>query len=219
MAGIGGDLRALTWGLLSSAAFLACGQSDNTGGDRAGGGGGSGSGGSTSGGSNSGGNNSGGSSSGSGGAAGSMQTGGGAGISTGGTAGASSCPPSLPPSRSACSLPNLMCSYGQAICTCMVSLGQPGGTFWLCDDGGSGGTGGSGGSSSAPCGDCAEGELCIHQAGGPGPSRYTCANSPPCTVPLPGPCSCVMDQGACTYQEETTDAGIIEICVCDNGLE
>jgi hypothetical protein len=128
-----------------------------------------------------------------------------------------SCPPSLPPSMSTCSVPNLRCSYGQAICTCMVSLGQPGGMYWLCDGGGSGG---SGGSSSDPCGGCAEGELCIQQAGGPGPGgRYLCANSPPCTVLVQGPCACVMDQGTCSYQMQTTDAGVIGICVCDNGLE
>ena len=29
----------------------------------------------------------------------------------------------------------------------------------------------------------------------------------------------MMGQGGCTYQMETTDAGVIGICVCDNGLE
>jgi hypothetical protein len=113
-------------------------------------------------------------------------------------------------------VPSLGCSYGQTICTCVVSVGVPGGMTWVCGDAGGGG---SGGSTSDPCGGCDEGELCIHQAGGPGPSRYTCANSPPCTVLVPGPCACVMDQGTCSYQMEATDAGVIGICVCDNGLE
>jgi hypothetical protein len=44
-----------------------------------------------------------------------------------------------------------------------------------------------------------------------------CADAPPCT--LPGECACIMGQGTCIYQMETTDAGVIGICVCDNGLD
>jgi hypothetical protein len=197
--------------LMGVAACGTSGTNDDKGQGASGSGASSPSGGSSSGGSNSGG------SSGAGGAAGSTETGGAAGTSVGGSGGASSCPPGLPPSRSACSVPNLMCSYGQTICTCMVSLGEPGGMSWLCDGGGNGGSGGSGGSSGDPCGGCAADERCIHQAGGPGPSRYVCADAPSCT--LAGECACIMGQGTCTYQMETTDAGVIGICVCDNGLE
>jgi hypothetical protein len=124
-------------------------------------------------------------------------------------------------------VPAQTCNYGQTVCICTVSLAQSGGVTWLCGttnggsggSGGNGGSGGSGGSSNDPCGGCDEGELCIHQAGGPGPSRYTCADNPQCTVPIGGPCACVMGQGECTYQMETTDAGVVGICVCDNGLE
>jgi hypothetical protein len=102
---------------------------------------------SASGGSSSGGSSSGGSRSGTGGAGGSTDTGGAAGTNAGGSGGAGSCPPGgLPPSGSTCSVPNLRCSYGQSICTCIVSLGVPGGMTWLCDGGGSGGSGGQGGS-------------------------------------------------------------------------
>lgn len=107
--------------------------------------GGSNSGGSNSGGNSSGGSSSGGSSSGNGGAGGSTETGGAAGTNAGGSGGAGSCPAGLPPSGSTCSVPNLRCSYGQSICTCMVSLGVPGGITWLCDGGGNGGSGGQGG--------------------------------------------------------------------------
>lgn len=128
---------------------VACGNSeenDDTDQGSSGSGATSASGGSNSGGSNSGGSNSGGTRSGDGGEAGATETGGAGGTSGGGSGGAGACPPSMPPSRSACSVPNLRCSYGQSICTCMVSQGVPGGVTWLCDGGGSGGSGGQGGS-------------------------------------------------------------------------
>jgi hypothetical protein len=54
---------------------------------------------------------------------------------------------------SSCSVPSLGCSYGQMLCTCLASLGVPGGTHWVCGDvgsasGGAGGAAGEGGASS-----------------------------------------------------------------------
>src|SRR6185503_3463595 len=55
--------------------------------------------------------------------------------------------------------------------------------------GGSTTTGGSGGSAgSDPCGGCALQELCIYQAGGPGPGRLLCAENPTCRAI---PCGCI----------------------------
>jgi hypothetical protein len=66
-----------------------------------------------------------------------------------------------------------------------------------------------------PCGGCAAGEVCIYQAGGPGPSRYTCAMEKPCASPVA--CACIVGQGECMFREATADDP--GICVCDNGLE
>lgn len=210
---------------LASASMLvvgveACGSSSDEGDGSSGNGGThSGSGGSNSAGTSSTGGNSGSSGKSSGGTssgtAGVAATGGDAGTNTGGTAGSSACPPALPPSRSPCSVPSLKCSYGQTVCNCVVMLGEPGGMSWFCGD--SGGSGGSGGSSGDPCGDCAEGERCILQGGGPGPSRFRCAQDPPCT--LAGECACITGEGTCSYQNVTVDAGVVELCVCDNGLD
>jgi len=57
-------------------------------------------------------------------------------------------------------------------------------------------------------------ELCIYQAGGPGPSRFVCATRTPCKAA--GACACIVDQGTCSFMSEGGGPGY---CVCDNGLE
>jgi hypothetical protein len=77
--------------------------------------------------------------------------------------------------------------------------------------GGSPSDGGSGGGSEA-CGACGDGEICIYQVGGPGPSHFTCATQLPCGAP--GACACIVDQGACEMNLSPDG-----YCHCDNGLE
>lgn len=77
-----------------------------------------------------------------------------------------------------------------------------------------GGAGGAGGAGGDACGGCdPSSEICVYQLGGPGTSRYTCAQQSPCAAA--GVCACIVDQGNCTYQASGTPAA----CVCDNGLD
>jgi hypothetical protein len=62
-----------------------------------------------------------------------------------------------------------------------------------------------------PCGGCELPNICVYQVGGPGPSRYTCAEQLPCGAP--GACACIVGQGQCGA--ELVDG----YCSCDNGLE
>jgi len=87
-----------------------------------------------------------------------------------------------------------------------------GGSGGSTSSGGSSGAGGSAGSD--PCGGCALQELCIYQAGGPGPGRLLCAENPTCRAI---PCGCIRNQGTCTSVPPETNMGVS--CQCDNGLE
>lgn len=85
--------------------------------------------------------------------------------------------------------------------------------------GGDGGLAGAGGASATDrCGGCdydgPERQLCIYQAGGPGPGRFLCAAQKPCRAA--GACACVIEQGSCGFMLEGGGPGY---CVCDNGLE
>jgi hypothetical protein len=68
------------------------------------------------------------------------------------------------------------------------------------------------------CGGCkydgATPEICIFQAGGPGPGRFVCATQNPCGAA--GACVCIVGQGACNPALEGGSPGY---CVCDNGLD
>jgi hypothetical protein len=78
--------------------------------------------------------------------------------------------------------------------------------------GGSPGAGGSGGSGAEACGGCDDGEICIYQVGGPGPSHFACATQLPCGAP--GACACIVDQGTCEMNLSSDG-----YCHCDNGLD
>lgn len=78
--------------------------------------------------------------------------------------------------------------------------------------GGAPGTGGVGGEPGDDCGGCDAGQLCIYQAGGPGPSRWLCTAGAVC----PQPCACIEGQGGCTFVPRDMLPGY---CSCDNGLE
>jgi hypothetical protein len=58
-------------------------------------------------------------------------------------------------------------------------------------------------------------QICIYQAGGPGPGRFVCATQNPCGAA--GECVCIVGQGACS-PTVTLEAGG-PYCVCDNGLD
>jgi len=92
------------------------------------------------------------------------------------------------------------------------TTGGSGGTGGSAPTGGSSGSGGSGGGATDVCGGCAANELCIFQAGGPGPGRNLCASNPICRGV--GECGCIQDQGDCLAVP-----GSIPLCQCDNGLE
>lgn len=65
------------------------------------------------------------------------------------------------------------------------------------------------------CGGCAEGtEVCVYQAGGPGPARFTCATQNVCGAA--GACACIVGQGQCMPDRMGSPPGY---CVCDNGLD
>jgi hypothetical protein len=78
--------------------------------------------------------------------------------------------------------------------------------------GGSPNDGGSGGGGSEACGGCDDGEICIYQVGGPGPSHFACATQLPCGAP--GACACIVGQGTCEMNLSADG-----YCHCDNGLE
>jgi hypothetical protein len=61
------------------------------------------------------------------------------------------------------------------------------------------------------CGGCEAPQICVYQAGGPGPGHYACAEQLPCGAV--GACACIVDQGTC--ESEKVDG----YCTCDNGLE
>jgi hypothetical protein len=84
---------------------------------------------------------------------------------------------------------------------------------------GDGGAAGAGGApSSDRCGGCNYNgpvpEICIYQAGGPGPGRFLCATQNPCKAA--GVCACIVDQGTCNFMSEGGGPGY---CVCENGLK
>jgi hypothetical protein len=84
---------------------------------------------------------------------------------------------------------------------------------------GDGGAAGAGGAAFTDrCGGCKytglAPEICIYQAGGPGPARFVCATQNPCRAA--GACSCIVDQGTCGFMLEGGSPGY---CVCDNGLD
>jgi hypothetical protein len=68
------------------------------------------------------------------------------------------------------------------------------------------------------CGGCkydgATPEICIYQAGGPGPGRFVCATQNRCGAA--GACVCIVGQGACNPALEGGSPGY---CVCDNGID
>jgi hypothetical protein len=68
------------------------------------------------------------------------------------------------------------------------------------------------------CGGCkydgATPEICIFQAGGPGPGRFVCATQNRCGAA--GACVCIVGQGACNPALEGGSPGY---CVCDNGID
>ena len=85
---------------------------------------------------------------------------------------------------------------------------------------GDGGAAGAGGALFADrCGGCnyqaPQPQICIYQAGGPGPGRFVCATQNPCGAA--GECVCIVGQGECSPAPE--DGRSPSYCVCDNGLE
>ncbi len=83
---------------------------------------------------------------------------------------------------------------------------------------GSGNDGGQGGTSGDQCGGCLNAgttEICIYQAGGPGPGRFVCATQNPCGAA--GACACIVGQGTC--DNTLMGGGTAGYCVCDNGLD
>ena len=87
---------------------------------------------------------------------------------------------------------------------------------------GGAGDGGAAGAGGAPltdqCGGCQPNghsqQICIYQAGGPGPGRFVCATQNPCRAA--GACACIVDQGTCNFMPEGGGPGY---CTCDNGLQ
>jgi hypothetical protein len=57
-------------------------------------------------------------------------------------------------------------------------------------------------------------EICLFQAGGPGPGRFVCATQNPCGAE--GACVCIVGQGTC---KNTLQGGSPGYCVCDNGMD
>lgn len=94
----------------------------------------------------------------------------------------------------------------------------PGGEGGASGQGGYGngsGAPGAGGAGSDPCGGCdVPDEVCVYQAGGPGPSRFRCATQLPCGAP--GACACIVDEGACQMMLMGDPPNY---CACDNGLD
>lgn len=83
---------------------------------------------------------------------------------------------------------------------------------------GSAGTGGRADSGIDRCGGCSgPNQICIFQVGGPGPSRFLCAENPPCKAA--GVCACIINQGPCSYVPDENDAAFGGMCSCDNGLD
>ena len=95
----------------------------------------------------------------------------------------------------------------------------PAGEGGAANQGGQGnaaGASGVGGAETDPCGGCAPSavQICVYQAGGPGPSHFTCATQNPCGALTA--CGCVEGQGTCQPNLMGDPPGY---CVCDNGLE
>jgi hypothetical protein len=127
-------------------------------------------------------------------------------------------------------LPNGICEDGTAsgpTGRCVKTGDECGWEIHHCPPGGEGGAGsqggqgnvagapGAGGAGSDPCGGCdVPRQICVLQAGGPGPSRFTCANQNPCGAP--GACACIVEQGPC---ESMLMGDPPNYCVCDNGLD
>jgi hypothetical protein len=129
-------------------------------------------------------------------------------------------------------LPNWTCADGSLGGPTGRCIRGPGGTCgWEvleCPAGGEGGSSaaggqanmagapGAGGAVTDACGGCdlTAPEICVYQAGGPGPSRYVCAPRGPCAAV--GACSCIEGQGSCHAQLMGDPPSY---CVCDNGLD
>jgi hypothetical protein len=85
---------------------------------------------------------------------------------------------------------------------------------------GGGGAAGAGGAAFTDrCGGCnyqaPQPQICIYQAGGPGPGRFVCATQNPCGAQ--GACACIVGQGECSPAPQ--DGTSPSYCVCDNGLQ
>jgi hypothetical protein len=99
---------------------------------------------------------------------------------------------------------------GWEVLTCSTGVGQAGAPS--VGGAGSAGASSNGGASSDACGGCANGEICIYQVGGPGPSHFACAVQNPCGAL--GACACIVNQGTC--EPTLAEDGY---CHCDNGLD
>jgi hypothetical protein len=90
------------------------------------------------------------------------------------------------------------------------SNGGAGGTH---PGGGSPSNGGAGGTHPDGCSSCgAQGQICIYQVGGPGPSHFACATQLPCGAA--GACACIQGQGTCDMNLAADG-----YCHCENGLD
>jgi hypothetical protein len=158
---------------------------------------------------------------------------------TGGTASNPTCPSAE--CGPALGLPSTTCADGSiagptGLCL-RLATGACGWEVRACPtsvDGGGAGVGGasaSGGTAAAGagagegganfsdrCGGCDDTgpapQICIYQAGGPGPGGFVCATQNPCRAA--GACACIVNQGTCSSMLEGGSPGY---CVCDNGRD
>ena len=112
-------------------------------------------------------------------------------------------------------------SCGWEVLECPVPTGEggapnAGGTSSMGgtpSSGGSPNSGGAGGARPEACSGCFDqGQICIYQVGGPGPSHFACATQLPCGAA--GACACIQGQGTCDM-----NLGADGYCHCDNGLD
>lgn len=124
-------------------------------------------------------------------------------------------------------LPNWLCedgTQGGPTGRCLKTADGCGWEVRDCPVAGEGGASGQGGQGSGagapgvgedPCGGCdAPQQVCVYQVGGPGPSRFACANQNPCGAA--GACVCIVDQGTC---QPMLMGDPPSYCTCDNGLD
>jgi len=72
----------------------------------------------------------------------------------------------------------------------------------------------TGGAAAGDCGGCSQGEICVFQVGGPGPSHFVCATQNPCGSAAA--CACIVGQGYC---EPNLMGDPPRYCSCDHGLD